>query len=264
MFYGIVSGQVQLPWAFELQIGDIAELNRWALNGKTDITKLSYFTYFQLADEYVMLNAGAALGRGCGPLIISEKPLMANNLKNCRIAVPGLNTTAFLLFKSFCPECAEVIPMLFSNIEKAILDKEVDAGVIIHETRFTYQKRGLKKVADLGEWWEKTTGHAIPLGCIAVKRELADSIGVPFDAALRDSVKLAFRNRKDTYPFVQKYAKELDPSVINAHIDLYVNSFSVDIGNEGRAAVRFLFEKAVETGTVPKIRQDIFLPSSVS
>ncbi len=261
MFHGVVSGQVPFPYELDVRIGDIAELNRWALSGETDITKLSYFTYFQVADNYVMLNAGAAMGRGCGPLIISGKPLMAGDLKNCRIAVPGLNTTAFLLFKSFCPECAEVIPMLFSDIEKAILNKEVDAGVIIHETRFTYQKQGLKKVADLGKWWEKTTGNPIPLGCIAVKRELADTIGVRFDKALRASVEQAFRHRENTCPFVRKYAKELDQSVIDAHINLYVNAFSVDIGSEGRTAVQLLFEKAGKTGAVSHTRRDIFLPS---
>ncbi len=264
MFHGLVSGQVPFPHTLDLRIGDIAELNNWALNGETDITKLSYFTYFQLANDYVMLNAGAALGRGCGPLVISEKPLKTNDLENCRVAVPGLNTTAFLLFKSFCPGCKEAVPMLFSDIEQAILDKEVDAGVIIHETRFTYQNRGLKKVVDLGEWWESSTGHPIPLGCIAVKRELADEIGTRFDLALQKSVEQAFQNRESTYPFVRKYAKELDQSVIDAHIDLYVNPFSINIGDKGKAAVRFLFEKAVESGAVPRTRHDIFLPLSNS
>lgn len=263
MFNGIVSGAVPVPWPFELRIGDIAELNRWALNGETDITKLSYFTYFQLADEYMMLNAGAALGRGCGPLVISKQPMRPEELADCRVAVPGLNTTAFLLFKSFCPQCRKVVPMLFSNIEQAILDKEVDAGLIIHETRFTYQKRGLIKVVDLGKWWETSTGHAIPLGCIAVKRERAEAIGTPFDKALRASVEQAFLQRETTYPFVRKHAKELNQFVIDAHIDLYVNKFSIDIGQEGRAAVRFLFKKAVEIGTVPRTRHDIFLPIPV-
>ena len=261
MFNGIVNGNIPLPWGFDLKIGDIAELNRWALNRETDITKLSCFTYFQLADDYVMLRSGAALGRGCGPLVISKRSLNADELKNCRVAVPGLNTTAFLLFKSRFPDCREPVPMLFSDIEQAILDKKVDAGVIIHETRFTYRKRGLKKIVDLGEWWEKTTGHPIPLGCIAVKRELADKIGIPFDAALRKSVELAFRDRENALPFIRKYAKELEQSVIDAHIDLYVNQYSLDIGPEGRAAVHFLFEKAVETGTISSLRHDIFLPA---
>ncbi|NOZ13690.1 MAG: 1,4-dihydroxy-6-naphthoate synthase [Acidobacteria bacterium] len=260
MFNGIVSGEIPLPCKFELEIEDIAELNRRAAKRQTDITKLSYFTYFQLADNYIMLNAGAALGRGCGPLVISKKPLNRKRLESCRIAVPGLNTTAYLLFKSFCPECRDIVPMLFSGIEQAILDGSVDAGVIIHETRFTYRQRGLTKVADLGEWWEKSTGHPIPLGCIAVKRELAEKIGVPFDAALRKSVKQGLLDRGATYPFVRQYAKELGISVINAHIDLYVNHFSIDIGEEGRAAVRFLFKKAVETGAIPRTRPDIFLP----
>lgn len=260
MFNGIVSGAIPVTWPLGVRIGDIEELNQWAFAGETDITKLSFFAYFQLADQYVMLNSGAALGRGCGPLVISEKPLNPEKLKNCRIAVPGLNTTAYLLFKSFCPTCGEVVPMLFSDIEQAILNKEVDAGVIIHETRFTYQLRGLQKLVDLGEWWESSTGHPIPLGCIALKRELADEVGIKFDTALRKSVEQAFRDRESTYPFVRKYAKELDQDVIDAHIDLYVNDFSIDIGDEGRTAVRLLFEKTVDTGIIPRIRPDIFLP----
>ncbi len=262
MFNGIVKKNVPLPWAFALRIGDIAELNRWAISKETDITKLSYFTYFQVADDYMMLNSGAALGRGCGPLIISKKTLDPDGLRQCRVAVPGLNTTAFLLFKSFCPGCDRVVPMLFSDIEQAILNEEVDAGVIIHETRFTYRNRGLSKIVDLGEWWEKSTGHPIPLGCIAIKRALADTIGPVFDKALRESIKAGFRDRGATDSFVRKYAKELDQSVINAHIRLYVNRYSINIGAEGRAAVRFLFEKAVETGIVPRIRRDIFLSGS--
>lgn len=259
MFNAIVSGTIPVTWPLSVRIGDIEELNLWAFAGETDITKLSFFAYFQLADQYVMLNSGAALGRGCGPLIISRQPILEDELKDMRVAVPGLNTTAFLLFKTYCPTCGEVVPMLFSDIEQAILNKEVDAGVIIHETRFTYQLRGLQKLVDLGEWWETTTGHPIPLGCIAVKRELADEVGTKFDTALRKSVEQAFRDRESTYPFVRKHAKELDLSVIDAHIDLYVNNFSISLGDAGQKAVRYLYRAAHRAGLVQSQRNDIFL-----
>ncbi|PJB78721.1 MAG: 1,4-dihydroxy-6-naphthoate synthase [Acidobacteria bacterium CG_4_9_14_3_um_filter_49_7] len=259
MFNAIVSGAVPVAWPLGVRIGDIEELNQWAFAGETDITKLSFFAYFQLADQYVMLNSGAALGRGCGPVIISRRPIPEDELKNMRVAVPGLNTTAFLLFKTYCPKCTKLVPMLFSEIEQAIITGDVDAGVIIHETRFTYQLRGLQKLVDLGEWWEGTTGHPIPLGCIAIKRDMAVDVGTEFERALKSSVEHAFSNRGDAYPFIRKHAKELDQDVIDAHIDLYVNDFSISLGDAGQKAVRHLYRAAYRAGLVKSLRNDIFL-----
>ena len=258
MFHGIVSGAVPLPWPYRVRIGDIEELNQWAFSGETDATKLSFAAYFQAADDYVLLNAGSALGRGCGPLVISRRTIEPDELEGLRIGVPGMNTTACLLFRSFCPGSDNLVPMLFSDIEQAILDDQVDAGVIIHESRFTYRFRGLQKIVDLGEWWEKTTGHPIPLGCIAVKRSMLD-VGRILDQALKTSVERAFANREATYPFVREHARELDQDVIDAHIDLYVNDHSVDIGGSGRDAVRHLYRVAHDAGMVQTIRDDIFL-----
>lgn len=258
MFFGLVSGAIPLPWPYDVRIGDIEELNGWAFNGETDVTKLSCYAAFQLADRYAVLHAGAALGRGCGPLVISREPLKRKDLNHARIAIPGRNTTAALLFASCCPEATDLIPMLFSDIEQAILDGEVDAGVIIHETRFTYRFRGLKKILDLGEWWEDTTGHPIPLGCIGVKREMADA-GRIVDRALRASVEHGFNRRSSAYPFIREHAQELDQAVIDAHIDLYVNDYSIDLGKTGRAALLELFRRAVDSGAVENYREDIFL-----
>ena len=258
MFHGIVSGAVPLPWPVSIRIGDIEELNRWAMAGETQLTKLSFAAWFQVADDYVLLNAGSALGRGCGPLVISKKTIEPGELPGLRIAVPGLHTTACLLFNSYCPDGPELVPMLFSDIEQAILDGDVDAGVIIHETRFTYRFRGLQKIVDLGEWWEETTGHPIPLGCIAVKRDQRHA-GEIFDRALRTSVELAFENRASTCPFIREHARELAQDVIDAHIDLYVNAHSIDLGDSGRAAVRHLYAVAHQSGLVNRVREDIFL-----
>lgn len=258
MFHGIVSGAVPLPWPVSIRIGDIEELNRWALAGETQVTKLSFAAFFQVADDYVLLNSGSALGRGCGPLVISRRTIGPDELSGLRIAVPGLRTTACLLFNSYCPDGPKLVPMLFSDIEQAILDGAVDAGVIIHETRFTYRFRGLQKIVDLGEWWEVTSGHPIPLGCIAVKRDQRHA-GEIFDRALRTSVERAFANRASTYPFIREHARELDKDVIDAHIDLYVNDHSIDLGESGRDAVRHLYGVAHQSGLVDQVRDDIFL-----
>lgn len=258
MFNHIVNEKNALSFKIKPIIKDVEELNQLAIKKITDITKLSFAAYFKVADNYMILNSGSALGRGCGPLIISKKKVVKNDLSKLKIAIPGLNTTAYLLFKLYCPEAINTIPMLFSDIEKAVLSGTVDVGVIIHETRFTYKLRGLKKIDDLGEWWEKETGHPIPLGCIAVKRSLHKE-GLEFDYALKNSVELAFKNKESCYPFIKQHAQELENEVINSHIKLYVNDFSIDLGPEGKNAIEFLYKKAIESGVVSKLDKNIFI-----
>ncbi len=258
MFYGIAEGIFKLPFDFDITLADIEELNRMAFEGETDITKLSFFAYFKLADKYKILDSGAALGRGCGPLLIAAEEIEISELPEKKIAIPGENTTANLLFSYFCPQCKNKKEVLFSEIENEILEGNADAGVIIHETRFTYKLRGLKKLADLGEFWEKTTGNPIPLGLIAVKRELEDA-GKIFDRELKKSIALAFENPEQTFDYVKKYAQEMDKEVMLSHINLYVNDFSLSLGKEGRKAVLDLFRKAYELGFVENYREDIFL-----
>ncbi len=258
MFYGIASGKFKPSFGFETTLRDIEELNKLAFEGKTDITKLSFFAYFKIADKFKILNSGSALGRGCGPLLIAKEEFDLKDLKNKKVAIPGENTTANLLFSIFCPECKDKKEVLFSEIENEILKGNVDAGVIIHETRFTYKLRGLKKLVDLGEFWERETGNPIPLGLIAVKREF-EKEGKEFDALLKKSIEYAFDKPEEAMPYIKKYAQELDDNVVKSHIKLYVNKFSLDLGKEGKRAITDLYKKAYEIGLVRDFMKDIFL-----
>jgi len=258
MFYGIAVGIFKPSFGFDIVLKDIEELNKLAFEGETDITKLSFFAYFKLADRYKILNSGAALGRGCGPLLIAKEEFDLKDLKNKKIAIPGENTTANLLFSIFCPECKNKKEVLFSEIENEILKGNVDAGVIIHETRFTYKLKGLKKLVDLGKFWERETGNPIPLGLIAVKREYENE-GKEFDALLKKSIEYSFKHPDEAMPYIKKYAQEIDDNVINSHIQLYVNQFSIDLGEEGKKAIVDLYKKAFEAGLIKDYREDIFL-----
>lgn len=258
MFNSIINENTQLPFSLKPVIKDVEELNILALENKTDITKLSFAAYFKVAKNYMILNSGSALGRGCGPLIIAKKQYEKKQLEQLKIAVPGLNTTAYLLFKLYSPKSTQLIPMLFSDIEKAILSGKVDAGVIIHETRFTYHLRGLKKIADLGQWWENETNCPIPLGCIVVKRELQKE-GKLFDSLLQKSIKHSFENRQKCYSFIKQHAQELDDKVIDSHITLYVNDFSINLGLEGKEAINTLYQKAYKNNVISSIENNIFL-----
>jgi 1,4-dihydroxy-6-naphthoate synthase len=206
-----------------------------------------------------LLNAGSALGFGVGPLLISKKGYSKDEVKELRIAIPGKYTTANFLFSLAFPSAKNKSEMIFSEIENAVLDNKVDAGVIIHENRFTYAQKGLKKIIDLGEWWEKETGSAIPLGGIVIQRALPDHIKQKVDRTILRSVEYAFADPGSSRDFVRANAQEMDEAVMQKHIDLYVNKYSVDLGNEGRKAVRALFSRAKETGFIKEIREDIFM-----
>jgi 1,4-dihydroxy-6-naphthoate synthase len=258
MFYNLVNNSNTLSFNIKTTIKDVEELNQLAINSETDITKLSFAAFFKVANNYKILNSGSALGRGCGPLVISKKQYEKEDLKKLTVAIPGVNTTANLLFSLYSPQTKNLKPMLFSDIEKAVLEGSADVGVIIHETRFTYKLRGLKKIADLGEWWEKETNCPIPLGCIAVKKKF-EKEGKEFDIALKESIQYAFKNKNQCYPFIKQYARELDNSVIDSHIGLYVNGFSINLGDDGKQAITTLYEKAYKLGIVSAVNPDIFL-----
>ncbi len=258
MFYGIAKGVFSPSFDLSITVKDIEELNKLAFKNLLDITKMSFFAYFKVADRFKILNSGAALGRGCGPLIIAREDIEKSNLKSKIIAIPGRNTTANLLFSIFFPECQQKKEVLFSDIEKEILNGNVDAGVIIHETRFTYQEKGLIKIADLGEMWENETGYPIPLGLIATKREI-EKQGREFDVLLKNSILYSYKNRDKTMPFIKKYSQEIREDVINSHIELYVNDFSVQLGEEGKSAIKELYKKAYRVGLVKHFYRDIFL-----
>ncbi len=261
MFDAIVHKRIDLEGLdFDVRLADVEALNRDAFDGRADITKLSYHAYAHCADRYVMLNAGSALGRNCGPLLISKRPITVEEVAagDLRIAIPGQFTTANLLLGLAFPAATRTTAMVFSDIEGAVQNAEVDAGVIIHENRFTYEARGLRKVVDLGEYWESTTGHPIPLGGIVIRRSLPAEVRAAMDRVLRRSVEYAFAHRDVTLPYVRAHAQDMDDAVMFKHIDLYVNHFSVDLGPEGRAAVSHLFAQAHAAGVLPAISAQLF------
>jgi 1,4-dihydroxy-6-naphthoate synthase len=222
---------------FTTQLEDVETLNRWAIEGKLAITKLSFGVYQKVKDQYELLNSGSALGRGCGPLLIAKKDIPQEEIKNCKIAIPGENTTANLLFSIAFPEAKNKEVLLFSDIENAVLDGRVDAGVIIHENRFTYQQKGLVKIIDLGEYWESTTGSPIPLGGIFIRKDIPDEIRQQIDQLIHESLQYSYKHYPQLSSYVTEHAQEMDEKVMRQHIDLYVNDFSLGLGEAGKAAV---------------------------
>lgn len=225
---------------FSTRLEDVETLNQWAQQGKLHITKLSFAAGLKVADKYRLLNSGSALGRGCGPLLIAREPVDAARVKDLTVAIPGENTTANLLFSIAYPGAVHKKIMLFSDIENAVLSGEVDAGVIIHENRFTYQQKGLVKLTDLGEYWETQTGQPIPLGGIFVRKDIPEDIQQQVDQLIHSSLQHAFAAYPVLSPYVKEHAQEMDEHVMRQHIDLYVNEFSLDLGEEGRTAIEKL------------------------
>lgn len=227
---------------FDVVLEDVETLNQWSFEGKLDITKLSYPAFFQNLDKYVLLNSGAALGKGVGPLLISksEGGKAKSEVENSTIALPGKNTTANLLFSFAYPEAKNRKYMIFSAIENAVLNNETDLGVIIHENRFTFQQRGLHKVTDLGEYWEEKMNAPIPLGGIALKRSIDRSLGLKVDKLIRKSIEFAFGNYPMITDYVKEHSQEMSEYVMKQHIDLYVNNFSIDLGTDGKKAIETL------------------------
>jgi 1,4-dihydroxy-6-naphthoate synthase len=244
---------------FEVVLGDVEELNQKALQGELDVTKISYHAYSKIADNYLILDSGSALGYKNGPLLISRLKIYPDEVDELKIAIPGINTTANLLFSIAYPHAKNKKEYLFSDIEEAVLSNEVDAGLIIHENRFTYEKKGLKKIIDLGEYWEKETGLPIPLGGIVVNRKLDNEIQHKINRILKRSVAFAFEDPKSAYPFIKQHAQEMDEDVMYKHIELYVNDFTKELGSEGRNAIDALYKRAISLGVLPKMNEQIFL-----
>jgi 1,4-dihydroxy-6-naphthoate synthase len=265
MFDAIVNARIDLEGLeFSVRMADVEALNRAAFAGTADVTKLSYHAYAHCTGSYVLLDAGSALGRNCGPLLISKRPISQADVAagHVRIAIPGTYTTANFLLGLAFPEARDKTELVFSSIEGAVLEDAYDAGLIIHENRFTYQAKGLKKVVDLGEFWETETGAPIPLGGIVVRRSLPDDVKRAVNRVLRRSVEYAFAHRTASLPFVREHAQEMSEDVMYRHIDLYVNEYSVDLGSEGKRAVETLFDKARTIGIIPAARESLFLSTS--
>lgn len=249
---------------FEMLLGDVEALNQLAFKNELHITKLSYHAYIYLTKFYQLLNSGSALGNGCGPLLIAKNQDVKSKLEqssDVKVAIPGKYTTANFLFSLAFPKVTSKVETLFSEIENDVIREKVDAGVIIHENRFTYQQKGLKKILDLGEYWETQTLAPIPLGGIVIQRNLPEELKQKVDRVLRKSVEFAFANPKSSLSFVKAHAQEMSEEVMYKHIELYVNNYSIDLGKEGKRAINVLFDKAVEIGLIPKLKDQIYLPS---
>lgn len=247
MFEAIASGRVDTEGLdFRIAFADIEALNAGALRGEADVTKLSYAVVPAIEATYRLLNAGSALGRGNGPLLVSARPMDKAALRGATVAIPGERTTANLLLNNLFPEIGARREYLFSEVAGAVARGEADAGVLIHEGRFTYAARGLHLVADLGREWEERRGAALPLGAIAVRRGLPAEVQAAVDRTVRRSVEYALAHPAASREFVKAHARELDDRVIDSHIALFVNRFSVDLGEEGRAAVLRLLAGRLE------------------
>jgi 5,8-dihydroxy-2-naphthoate synthase len=261
IFYALTHGLVTMP-EVELaapELEDVETLNSWAMGKKLDITKLSFHALGHVLNDYCVLSAGSALGRGCGPLLVARPEFDAAALSDARIAIPGRLTTANLLFRMYSPLSSNFIEMRFDKIMKNVADGEVDAGVIIHESRFTYAEQGLVCLQDLGAWWEETSGHPIPLGCIAARRSLGRKRIEQIDKAIHDSIVWASEHPGECLPYIQKYAQEMDQQVMRNHIGLYVNDYSKDLGTEGMAAIESFLHLGRAAGILPVLPQKITL-----
>lgn len=249
IFHAMTHGLVDTcGLSFKPFLDDVETLNSMALKGTPDITKLSTAAFAHLMDRYAMLYSGSALGRGCGPLIVKRTGVSSGLLPESRIAVPGVMTTAFSLLSFYLGKRPDSIPMSFERIMPAVANGDFDFGVIIHEGRFTYSRYGLEIVEDLGQWWESFTGLPIPLGCIAVKRELADEYAAQIDGIIEKSILYAYDNPDASVNYIKQHAQELDDPVIRQHINLYVNDFSVKLGQDGLKAVEVFIGMGEERG----------------
>jgi 1,4-dihydroxy-6-naphthoate synthase len=248
IFDALIHGKVDTEGLqFEVLLEDVETLNKKALKGELDITKLSYHAFAYVLENYILLRSGSALGFNCGPLLIQDARRTMKDLNsNSKIAIPGKLTTANLLLSIAYPNLTNKVEYLFSDIENAVLSGEVDAGLIIHENRFTYQDRGLKKIMDLGEFWDSLIHAPIPLGGIVIKRNLSNDLQQKVNRLIKKSVGYAFENPESSMAYVKAHAQEMSEEVIKKHIALYVNNFSIDLGETGINAVQLLFNKAKE------------------
>jgi 1,4-dihydroxy-6-naphthoate synthase len=225
---------------FEAVLEDIQTLNEWSNQGKLDITKLSFPAFFQNTHRYEMLNSGAALGKGVGPLLIAKRMVNVPDIHKCSIAIPGELTTANFLLSFAFPMASNKTPILFSGIEDAVLMEKFDLGVIIHENRFTYQQKGLIKICDLGEIWEERQKAPIPLACIAAKKTIEPETRSKISKLIKNSVEYAFSNYPEITSYTKEHAQAMDENVMRQHIELYVNNYSLDLGEDGKKAIQRL------------------------
>lgn len=259
IFDAMVNGKIDTRGIeFEYVLEDVETLNKWAFDEKLDITKLSYNTFLHTVDKYALLHSGSALGKGVGPLLIAKQPIELTQLKDCTIAIPGVNTTANLLLSLAHPEAINKTTYVFNQIEDAVLNGDVDAGLIIHENRFTYAAKGLHKLIDLGDWWEQTVQAAIPLGGIVARRSFDKTLIATIDSIIKESVTYSWKQYPQLSDFITCHAQEMEERVMRQHIDLYVNEYTTDLGETGTKAIATLFSKAQQAGIINAAPSNIF------
>ncbi len=251
MFHDVATNGFSRPdYTVTTHLHDVETLNQLALRATYDLTKVSFHTYLLIRENYKLLNAGAALGFGCGPLLVSKKPISAPELPRCRVAIPGELTTAHLLLRLWAPAIHQKLFVPYDQVMDKILDGSVDCGIIIHETRFVYQDAGLTRLMDLGEWWEQETGYPIPLGCIVARKNLGPSIITDLEDLIRNAIRHSLANPAGTARYVSDHAREISHAVQENHIKMFVNDFSLDLGETGYAAIARLEEMARKAGLI--------------
>lgn len=261
IFDALVNGKIDtLGYRFEVVMEDVEALNRMSQRGELELSKMSYHAYLHQMDKWLMLRSGGALGHRCGPLLIRKGDKELVPFEEAQVAIPGWYTTANFLLSYAYPEAKNRVEVIFSEIENALLQGKVDLGVIIHENRFTYKDKGLALVRDLGEHWEDKTGFPIPLGGIAIRRDLKEHAPA-IQSLVRESVAYAFAYPNESKDFVKCHSQEMADEVIAQHIALYVNDFSLDIASAGEAAIRFMHHYLVEQGVLQPTTEDLYLPA---
>jgi len=252
IFYALARKRVELPFRLRPPLlEDVEMLNGLVRRGALDISKLSVYAVLHVLDKYVLMRSGGAIGRGCGPLVVSKRPAAMEDLRNARVAVPGNLTTAHLLLRLQGAHRGPCVPMQFDRIMPAVSAGEVDAGVIIHEGRFTFESHGLHMVLDLGRWWEDETGLPLPLGAIAIRRDLGPEVAGIVEEKIRESILYTRANPGEAWPYIAEHAREMEPGVIRRHIETFVNDFSIDAGAEGERALTRLLEAACSLEDMP-------------
>jgi 1,4-dihydroxy-6-naphthoate synthase len=262
IFDALINGRLNSPFHFQPLVADVEELNEMAMVGMLDVTKLSFSAYFNIVDDYYMLRSGSALGNGVGPLLIAKDRNLPEDPSKWSVALPGQLTTAHLLFSLAYPEVSKKSFMLFSDIEKEVLSGKYDAGVIIHENRFTYQDKGLYCIQDLGDYWETNFKVPIPLGGIAAKRKLPVQDLKLIEKLIKDSTQFAFDHPEESRAFIKAYAQEMDEDVRQKHINTYVNEYSLDLGQSGEHAINILGKEAAQLFQLDLQENKFFIPTS--
>jgi 1,4-dihydroxy-6-naphthoate synthase len=258
IFYAIAKKRIEFPFDVDISLADVEMLNRRCARGDLDISKISASAILGILDNYWLLRSGGAMGRGCGPLVVSRRPVKFEELRDSKIATPGDMTTASLLLRLEGTHRGPRVPMQFDRIMPAVMAGEVDAGVIIHEGRWIYRKYGLHMALDLGRWWEAQTGLPLPLGAIAIRRGLGGRVAGLVEEKIRESLRYAMRNPDEPLPYIRRHAQEMSPDVIRLHIDTFVNEFSIEAGDEGERALRSLLEAACALDNRPVPEQMLF------